>query len=543
MREYKIKQPKPDTKKYNDLFSEIEKGIIQVPKFQRDFVWDLDKTTALLDSMLKGYPIGTFIFWETSEKLNSIKKIGDIDLPSPPEDKYINYVLDGQQRITSLYAAYEGVHILKGDKKKIDYKKIYVDLEADITNSDNQIVVSEKPSGKYIILHDILRFDQKNFSDLLEKYGREYLQKISEYYQAFSSYDFSTITLRKEDIDSAIEVFTRINTGGKVLTLFEIMSAKTYDEEQNFDMQKIFEELLVELRDINYGDIPSSIILQTLSTLLDNNKECKRKVILKLNKQEIINIWEDVIDAIKLSIDYFRSTYRITASALLPYPSLIVPFAYFCYHNPNIPNGKESKLLEEFFWRMSLSYRYSSTTESKITQDVKRMDMILNGERPSYKDIDVRLSSPEDLVEIPFTTGNSYCKAILCLLAYQRPKCFLSDSDVILDNSWLKISTSKNYHHFFPKGLDNIENLNSIVNITLVSDILNKKEIGMKYPSVYIKEFMQKNPSLEKSLKDTHLIDDIKSFGIEDDDYNLFLKERSNRIFNELKNKIGESLD
>jgi hypothetical protein len=53
--------------------------------------------------------------------------------------------------------------------------------------------------------------------------------------------------LRREDIDSAIEVFTRINTGGQTLTLFEIMSAKTYDEEQHFDMAERFQSLLDEL--------------------------------------------------------------------------------------------------------------------------------------------------------------------------------------------------------------------------------------------------------------------------------------------------------
>jgi len=68
-------QPEPRNKKYRDLQSEIEKGEIKIPKFQREFVWSLDSTAKLLDSILKGYPIGTFIFWETSERLNSIRNI------------------------------------------------------------------------------------------------------------------------------------------------------------------------------------------------------------------------------------------------------------------------------------------------------------------------------------------------------------------------------------------------------------------------------------------------------------------------------------
>ena len=65
-------QPKPDSKTYDDLISDVKKGIIKVPKFQQDFVWDLKATAKLLDSILKGYPIGTFILWETDSSLHHI---------------------------------------------------------------------------------------------------------------------------------------------------------------------------------------------------------------------------------------------------------------------------------------------------------------------------------------------------------------------------------------------------------------------------------------------------------------------------------------
>ena len=127
---------------------------------------------------------------------------------------------------------------------------------------------------------------------------------------------------------------------------------------------------------------------------------------------------------------------------------------------------------------MSLSYRYSSSTESRLAQDIKRIDLILKSQRPDYSDIKVVLDSPKALIETNFSAGNSYCKAVLCLLVYQEPKDFQDNGKVILDNSWLKIASSKNYHHFFPKKyLENneIANSNSLVNITFVSDRLNKR--------------------------------------------------------------------
>jgi len=389
------KQPKPDSKKYTDLISEIQKGQIKVPKFQRNFVWSLDKTAKLLDSILKGYPIGTFILWETNERLNDIKNIGNLELPPVPDDIKIQYVLDGQQRITSLYAAFLGAKIQKeGEKKIADYGEIYVNLDGDIEDNDNQIVISEEPEETtFITLNEVLNFND-NLLEIKEKYSDIHFKKIHQYSQTFSTYDFSTIVLRKEDIDSAIEVFTRINTGGQTLTLFEIMSAKTYDEEQKFDMEDRFQKLLKELSESKYDTISSSVILSILGLILSKNKECKRKVILQLDKQKIIDVWDDVISALKESVDYFRSVYRIPVSAILPYDSLLVPFAYFFYFQKEKPKGEQLKYLEEFFWRMSLSFRYSSSTESKLAQDIKRIDEILKGNRPNYDEVKVYLSSP-----------------------------------------------------------------------------------------------------------------------------------------------------
>ena len=533
-------QPKPDSKKYTDLISEIQKGQIKVPKFQRNFVWSLEKTAQLLDSILKGYPIGTFILWETNERLNDIKNIGNLELPEIPDGVKVQYVLDGQQRITSLYAAYLGAQIQKeGEKKITNYADIYVDLDGDITNNDDQIVTSEKPEGSFITLHEILNFNE-NLLSIKENYTDDEFKKIHEYSQTFSTYDFSTIVLRKEDIDSAIEVFTRINTGGQTLTLFEIMSAKTYDEELDFDMEDRYQKLLEELSERKYNTISSTVILNVLSLILSKNKECKRKVILQLDKQEIINVWDGVISALKDSIDYFRSVYRIPVSAILPYDSLLVPYAYFFYIQKEKPKGDQVKLLEEFFWRMSLSFRYSSSTESKLGQDIRRIDEILEGNRPSYEDVKVYLSSPQDLIDTGFSAGSSYCKAILCLLAYHEPKDFQDNGKVILDNSWLKVANSKNYHHFFPKAFlkkNNIGNENSLVNITLVSADLNKRKIKAKAPSIYIQDFLDENEELPHSLK-SHLIDGVDTFGILSDDYLVFLEKRAQRIFDELKIRI-----
>ncbi len=541
-------QPKPDSKTYDDLISDVKKGIIKVPKFQRDFVWDLKATAKLLDSILKGYPIGTFILWETDQRINDIKNIGGFDLPDTPVGRNVQYVLDGQQRITSLFAAYLGAQIRKSSEKKVtDYKDIVVNLEENLEEKEKDIVTVKDEAEVFIPLHDVLNFDYQMGNDL-EKRGFEKSQinQISAYSSAFKTYAFSTVTLRQNDIESAIEVFTRINTGGKVLTLFEIMSAKTYDEAANFDMQARWEKFQKKLNESKYENISPSVLLQILSLVISDSKECKRKTILGLDKADIIEKWLDGISAIEKSIDHFRTVLRIPVSQILPYDTLIVPFAYFFLKTGKSPSGQQRKYLEELFWRSSLSLRYSSATESKLAADIKKVDLIISGQRPFYPEFKLYINSAQDLRETDFSTGNAICKSILCILAYHEPKDFDTNGKVLLDNSYLKIASSKNYHHFFPRafirkyGSDaEIPYANSIVNITLVSAELNKKRISAKAPSVYLADFADENSELKHSLS-SHLVE-MDDASVVQDDFTAFLKQRSEALYAEILKRIEPS--
>src|SRR3954471_6983002 len=142
-------QPDNHNKKYEALFVEIDAGQIKLPRFQRDFVWDKEQSAKLIDSILKGFPIGTFIFWKTKEELRSYKEVGNHKLPETPKGDYVQYILDGQQRITSLYAIRKGIRISK-DGKEIDYKDIFIDLDYDADN-DEQIAVTEQMNGRQYV--------------------------------------------------------------------------------------------------------------------------------------------------------------------------------------------------------------------------------------------------------------------------------------------------------------------------------------------------------------------------------------------------------
>ncbi len=527
-----MQQPKPHSVRYPALIADIDAGRIKIPKFQREFVWSVDATAKLLDSILKGYPIGTFILWQTRERMSSIRNIGDAQLPETPDGDAVQFVLDGQQRITSIYAALKGITVER-EGKAHDYKDIFVNLDIDPTNLDESIVVSEKPLGMHLRLHDLLNMRASQIVGYTS--NATIIDRIDRYKQAFETYDFSAITMSNESVDDAIEVFTRINTGGTELTLFEIMCAKTYDESQGFDLREQYDVLAGRIAEAGY-DVPSSTVLQCLGVILDG--ECKRKTILKLDRDRIISAWEDMSEALKETVEYFRSTYRIPVSGILPYNALLVPFTYFFWKKKDVPSPIQAKYLQEFFWKASLSYHYSSAVETKLGQDIKRVDSILQDERPKY-DYKPQLNR-EDLVSQSFSVGDSFCKAILCLFAYHQPLSFQNNASVRLDNAWLKVSFSKNYHHFFPKAFlrkQGIVDANVILNIAFVDDYLNKRTIKARAPSDYVRQFEQDNPHLREALK-SHLILDPVAFGIWDDDFVKFLEERAKVVEEELHKRL-----
>ena len=197
---------------------------------------------------------------------------------------------------------------------------------------------------------------------------------------------------------------------------------------------------------IEYGTISDSTVLQVIAAIMA--KECTKKRILKLNKMEFINVWEKAEDAIETAADYFRNTYRIPVSQLLPYDALMVPFAYYFYHHPSKPLDEQKNYLQDYFWRCVLSSRFSSGSDSKLTQDIKSIDDILKSKRPVY-DYHVDISYDSIVSRGYFSTSSAFIKGMLCILAYHEPKSFADNAIVRIANDWLKNVNSKNYHHFF----------------------------------------------------------------------------------------------
>jgi hypothetical protein len=526
--------PEPQSVTFSSLFAEIENGTIKIPQFQRDFVWSKARSALLLDSIVRGYPIGTFILWKTNERLRAIRNIGNLLLPDTQAGDAVKYVLDGQQRLTSLFVTLKGLSITR-EEQIDDYSNFWLRLDGD---EEEPVVSTEAPCAGdqlHIRLRDLLAGD---FA-YLASFAPAQQELIRTYKNRIESYQFSTILITGAPIEVATEIFTRLNVGGEPLSVFEIMVAKTYDPVSNFDLAERYNELSASLSEADYGTISPATILQAVSVLIKG--QCRKKDILSLRKQDVIAIWPALIESVEHAVDYLRNYYRIPVSKLLPYPAQIIPLTYFFYKNGSKLTGDRQKFMHDFFWRVALSGRYSQSLETRIAQDIEKIDLILNEKLPTYDwaiDVSVEFIRNNGF----FSASRSFIKAILCLFAYQQPKSFADDSIVRLDNAFLKQANSKNYHHFFPKAWlekqgEDFRRINHIANITLVDDFLNKRVIGARPPSLYMKKFIKENSDIASSMA-THLIKLDEKFGVLNDDYSAFFEARCRAISARLAKQI-----
>ena len=341
-----MNQPDPQGRSFEMVMSGIEFGTLKIPQFQRDFVWPREKSAKLIDSILKGFPIGTFILWKTKEQLRFVKEIGGQALPPTPKGDYSEQVLDGQQRLTSLYAACKGLKVIR-DERPDDFREIFVDLDADSEDDAEAPLVAIAPQGDIASVevdgHCVRLVDLLNGEfELLANLNAGRRERLQAYQKRLQTYRFSVILIQDAPIDVATEIFTRINVSGQPLSVFEIMVAKTYDHETGFDLAERYKALRTRLEAVDYGTISPAALLQLAGLLMVG--QCQKQDILRLNTAEFRNTWPIVEDAVESACDYFRSYFRIPVSKLLPYGALIVPFGYYFAKTDREPRGRTAQV-------------------------------------------------------------------------------------------------------------------------------------------------------------------------------------------------------
>jgi len=511
--------------KLADIVHDIEKGILRIPQFQREFVWDKPRVIKLLESIYLEYPIGSFFFWDAPRKYYDFyRDIAELGLPKPDKYEKIVFILDGQQRLTSLYVTVKGLTLYGRD-----YKKICFDL-------DEKVFVDRTPDNqRFVSVNDLL--SNECYTEVYEGLTPDRKKVIYECLQRFNNYPFSAIDVRDKELDEVCDIFERINQGGQKLNLFDLISASTWTPE--FDLRIAVKAENERLKSKGFGEIDNEVYLQALSLIAKGS--CTRPVQLQLRAGDVSKFWQDTIESMALAIDYLRNNLGVVNSVFIPYRSMIALVAYLFFKvKGRSLDHEQSELLAQWFWQTTFSERYSASILTLMTEDKKLMDKIDSETTLSIKylfNLDI-----DSLIQIRMYRKSAIKNGVLCLMAKRYPRHFKNNVPLMLKDGYYSDFNSSEKHHVFPKSIVQksypMIMVHSLPNFCFIPAELNK-EISNKKPSNYFEEYKNTNPEFEDTLK-THLIKYDDS--IKQDDFMSFLASRSAMILEEITRATGSKI-
>jgi uncharacterized protein with ParB-like and HNH nuclease domain len=264
------------------LTDDILKGAIRIPSFQRDFVWDFDHIAHLMDSIYKQYPFGSLLFWRTRNRLTSDKKLGLYELPEAPDEYPVYYVLDGQQRITSIFSVFQ-TELAPVDNK---WPEIYFNIHSNHDYQESRFSPQEFPDlDKHFPLSCL--FDPVKYRKATDRFANDHntLRLIDDLQARFKEVSIPVQILTTEERSSVAIVFERINRLGMELDTLQLLSAWTWNED--FDLLEAFRDLKNDLDDFGFAEVgeDTNLILRCASAILTGDSSADRLIDLEPDKQ------------------------------------------------------------------------------------------------------------------------------------------------------------------------------------------------------------------------------------------------------------------
>lgn len=499
----------------------ILSGSIRIPAFQRGFVWTTDNISFLMDSIYRNYPIGNILLWRTRETLEKERDLGPFSLPKPEKEYPVDYVLDGQQRLTSIFSVFQNSLTANGSTEAFD---IYFDLQAPEGALEDQFVSIVEPdsdASRYFPLRAI--FDTVRFFEIANSLSEEDKNKVVDLQRRFQEFQINLDVIEFDNKDEIAIIFERVNRAGIRLDAFQLLSAWTWSSE--FDLNESISELASELEPFGFYDLSSdpNLMMKCFAAVVKGDAQLKD--VVSLHGPTVRDRFDEIKRGIHGAIDFLKKQLLIESLSLMPYPAMLVPLSAF-FATSTVsgihPNDKQRDAIIRWYWRSCLSRRYSSGVGRAHAADIALMNSIKSGQEPEVLKA-VRPIDAGFFIENRFAIGNVNSKILINLLSQKRPVSLLSGAKIDLAAVLQKANKSE-FHHVFPRahlkrsGFDN-DKINSISNICFLSKSDNNL-IKDKEPSNYVSMITQ-------GKKDEILETNLIPAGFSSLTYDDFLRERS----------------
>ncbi|WP_216900980.1 GmrSD restriction endonuclease domain-containing protein [Nocardia alni] len=464
------------------LISRVTDGAIRIPAFQRGFVWDAEHVAYLMDSIYKNYPFGAVILWRTKERLSSERNLGPFKLPEAKVDFPIEYVLDGQQRLTSIFGVFQTELTPVGDDS---WAQIFFDMHAAENVQESQFVAlgpHDFDAQRYFPISTF--FDVTAFRDATKILSDEQARLIDSVQAVFKEADIPTQEIVTDDRSKVAIVFERVNRLGVELDVFQLLTAWTWSED--FDLQEKFSALSEELRPFGFADIgeDNNLLLRCCSAIVA--ADASPGAFIALRGSDVRDKFSEISTGIMGAIDFLRSEIHVERLANLPYPACLVPLAvYFSTGKGGMLDGDRSKLVR-WFWRTAFTRRYSAAVVRNMNKDIVEAAALREG-RPSSLDI-IGGAIDKDFFMSPFNVTSVNTRTFIAMLIQANPVSFVSGKNISL-SAVLQAYNRNEFHHLMPRAFTKTKGIgtketNALANFAIISAADNKI-LGGVAPSHY----------------------------------------------------------
>lgn len=417
----------PQIRHLPQVLDELHRGQLLIPRFQRPLIWPKENRLALLDSIFQAIPIGTIMVWRTRLATVATKhRLGPFLLPPKEPDAPVRqYLLDGEQRLATLFFALYGPQELDADSsneaESADDFRVYYDLRA------KEFVALADIKGKVDLHHlpltDLLQGPrltkfQRRLETARGRYGDlDRMAELSdEVADAFRQYKLPCVPVTSDDIGLVTKTFKRINSQHVTMGEVHMVNALTWSED--FELLDRFQSIKERsLSALGWDSLEDQTILRVCKVALQASVYDDNAEDVSSSIKERPDVLREVEARLVAVAEFLASKCSIRAPELVPYPVQIVLLAA-AFEGGSAATGDVGANLRDWLWFTTYTEAFQrQISEPKFAQFLSDVRMLAAGERLAIS----QGKPPTRRRTGRFDFRHARSRAVALLLADQKP--------------------------------------------------------------------------------------------------------------------------
>jgi hypothetical protein len=434
--------PTPEVQYLPTIFRRIQTGDIKVPAFQRGFAWTEAQVLELLQSIYQGFPIGSVLFWRVEGKVFEIARSESTSFPDTTEEYPLSYVLDGLQRLSTLYGCFHWQ-----EREEPHIFNVVFDLDQEEFLHFNAADLPEH----YIHLSSI--FSPKSF---LEAQGRLMnsansdllINRAINLHSTFQEYLIPSVTISGRGLNEVVSIFERINSTGTRLGAVDFLRAVTWAEE--FDLNLELERMSEIVRAEGF-EIPIDTLAKVLAITVDVAPIADAMVQLRdFTPEELRGAVNEAQKSLTTALGFLKDTYHILSYDYIPYEGQLLVLTKYADASGKQFNRYTAEIMQ-WFWTTSFNEALRGKPDNYVARLVDSAKALAAGQKDALRS---RLTiQPDGFVERKFIQGKALSSAVANLFALSNARSLFT-GEKINPEVFMSEFSSDNY-----EGLLNIDEM------------------------------------------------------------------------------------